>query len=196
MSKDEKSNKDTFEARLIAWNDDTIWGDHPDSLAPYVPTPQPFVMDMLQMAEVSSYDIIYDLGCGDGRIIFTAVELFNVKKAVGFEINPYMIEDIEKKIIEKGLEDRIFIFRKNFMEVELSEASVVTLYLTTSGNLKLKPKLEAELKPGSRVISHDFPINGWMEINNNQNHPAGGSHRMFLYRIPESFNKEVGQSMS
>lgn len=190
MSTEEsKKPKDTFEARLIAWNDDTIWGDHPDSLAPYVPTPRPVVLDMLKMAEISSEDIVYDLGCGDGRIIFTAVELFNAKKAVGFEINPYMIEGIEKKIIEKGLEDRIFIFRKNFMEADLSEASVITLYLTTSGNMKLKPKLEAELKSGSRVISHDFPINGWNNLIKNINQPMGGNHRMFLYIIPDAYKK-------
>ncbi|MBM3291763.1 methyltransferase domain-containing protein [Candidatus Bathyarchaeota archaeon] len=171
---------------MIAWNDDTIWGDHPDSLAPYVPTPQPVVRNMLQIAEISSNDIVYDLGCGDGRIIFTAVEIFNAKKAVGFEINPYMIEGIEKKIIEKGLQDKIFIFRKNFMDVDLSEASVVTLYLTSSGNMKLKPKLEVELKSGSRVISYDFPITGWVEINKELSQPAGGSHKMYLYKIPDS----------
>jgi SAM-dependent methyltransferase len=188
MSTEEsKKPKDTYEARLIAWNDDTIWGDHPDSLAPYVPTPQPVVVDMLKMAETSSEDIVYDLGCGDGRILFTAVELFNAKKAVGFEINPYMIEGIEKKIIEKGLEDKIFIFRKNFIEVDLSEASVITIYLTTSGNMKLKPKLEAELKPGSRVISHDFPINGWNNLTKNIYQPRGVNHRMFLYLIPEAY---------
>jgi len=186
MFKEEKDKKDTFEARMIAWNDDTIWGDHPDSLAPYVPTPQPVVRNMLQIAEISSNDIVYDLGCGDGRIIFTAVEIFNAKKAVGFEINPYMIEGIEKKIIEKGLQDKIFIFRKNFMDVDLSEASVVTLYLTSSGNMKLKPKLEVELKSGSRVISYDFPITGWVEINKELSQPAGGSHKMYLYKIPDS----------
>ncbi|MBN1682197.1 SAM-dependent methyltransferase [Candidatus Bathyarchaeota archaeon] len=178
-----KKKKDNYYPRLNEWNDDTIWGDQPESLAPYVPTPQPVVLEMLSVAEISSKDIVYDLGCGDGRVIFSAVELFNAKKAVGFEINPYWITSIEKKIIDKKLINRVFVYRKNFMEADISEASVVTIYLTTNGNMKLKPKLESELKPGSRIVSHDFPIHGWDNLNQKEKKPLGSGHKIFLYKI-------------
>jgi len=167
------------------------WEDHPDSLAPFVPSPLNIVRGMLQLADLKSNDILYDLGCGDGRILFIAIDEFQIQKAVGYEINPRMVEELERKIMEKGMAKKIFVENKNFMHANLGEASVITLYLTTSGNVKLKPKLEKELKSGSRVVSHDFPIHGWTTVNFDGTPFTIGSHKIFIYQIPDCYKREI-----
>lgn len=173
------------------WIRATFWGDHPDSLAPYVPTPLNIVREMLVLAGAGPEDVVYDLGCGDGRVLFTAVEEFKVSKAVGYDLDLDMVEMLENKITDSGMVGRIFAIQANFMEIDLSPATLITLYLTTSGNTKLKPKLEAELKSGSRVVSHDFPIHGWVTDQPDGTSHTIGSHKIFLYRIPEAYTKEV-----
>lgn len=161
------------------------------SVAPYVPTPLNIVRRMLELVRANSNDILYDLGCGDGRILFSAVEEFNVRKAVGYELNPMMCETVRRKADEKGLKGRIEVINGNFFLADLSPASVITLYLTTSGNTKLKPKLEKELQKGSRVVSHDFPINGWKPVKSNTKDSFdASSHRIYLYHIPESYQED------
>jgi len=158
------------------------------SVAPYVPTPLNIVRKMLEIGEASSDDILYDLGCGDGRILFSAVEDFNVKKAVGYELNSIMYRSVLKKVEDKGLRDRIEVINGNFFFADLSPATVITLYLTSSGNAKLKPKFENELRKGTRIVSHDFPISGWKPVKpNSPNHFDVSSHRIYLYRVPESY---------
>ncbi len=179
------------ERKVPDWVRATFWGDHPDSLAPYVPTPQNIVREMLTLAGAGPGDVVYDLGCGDGRVLFTAVQEFNVTRAVGYDLDHEMVEALEKKIKESGMVGRIAAIQTNFMEVDLSPATIVTLYLTTSGNAKLRPKLEAELKPGARVVSHDFPIHGWVTDQPDGSPHVMGSHKMFLYRIPEAYTKEA-----
>ncbi|MCX6643352.1 MAG: methyltransferase domain-containing protein [Candidatus Bathyarchaeota archaeon] len=166
------------------------WDDHPESLAPYVPSPVNIVREMLQLAGVGSNDIVYDLGCGDGRILFVSVEEFKAQKAVGYELNQEMVDGLEKTIREKSLSGRIFVHRQNFMDVDLSEATLVTMYLTTSGNAKLKPKLEKELKSGSRAVSHDFPVHGWATINPDGMPFTLGNHKIYIYCIPDCYKKE------
>jgi SAM-dependent methyltransferase len=169
----------------------TFWGDHPDSLAPYVPSPLNIVREMLRLAGAGSGDIVYDLGCGDGRVLFTAVDEFNVTQAVGYDLDQEMVEALKKRIRDTGMLSRIVAIQANFMEVDLSPATIVTLYLTTSGNAKLRPKLEAELKSSSRVVSHDFPIHGWVTDQIDGIPHVMGSHKIFLYRIPEAYIKKV-----
>ena len=168
------------------------WGEPAHSVAPFVPTPLNVVKKMLELAKASPEDTLFDLGCGDGRILFTAVEKFNVKKAVGIDLNPTMIRKIELMIEEKGLEDRVEVHNNNFFEVNLTPAPLVTLYLTTSGNSKLKPKFEKELTAGARVVSHDFPINGWDTSKGTAPpHYTTGSHKIFLYSLPDAYeNRE------
>ncbi len=173
------------------WVRATFWGDHPDSLAPYVPTPLNIVREMLTIAGAGPGDVVYDLGCGDGRVLFTAVEEFKVSRAVGYDLDQEMVEGLEKRIRDAGMVGRIAAIQANFMEADLTPATIVTLYLTTSGNAKLKPKLEADLKPGARVISHDFPIHGWVTDQPDGTPHTMGSHKMFLYRIPEAYTKEI-----
>jgi SAM-dependent methyltransferase len=182
---------DEPERKVPDWVRATFWGDHPDSLAPYVPSPLNIVREMLTIAGADLGDIVYDLGCGDGRVLFTAVEEFNVSRAVGYDLDQEMVEGVEIKIRDKGFVGRISAIQANFMEVDMTEATIVTLYLTTSGNAKLRPKLEADLKPGARVISHDFPVQSWVtDLPDNAPHTMG-SHKMYLYRIPDAYTKKV-----
>ncbi len=167
------------------------WEDVPYSVAPFVPTPINVVRRMLKLAEVGPDDVVYDLGCGDGRILFMAVEDFEAERAVGYDINPSMAEPLKEKIENRGLEDRIEVVNANFFEVDISPASVVTMYLTTSGNSKLRPKLEEELGDGARVVSHDFPVHNWTTDKGSEPpHYTVGSHKIYLYCIPEAFKNE------
>jgi SAM-dependent methyltransferase len=187
---DERRTEDQVR-RVPDWVRATFWGDHPDSLAPYVPSPLNIVREMLILAGAGSGDIVYDLGCGDGRVLFTAVEEFNVTQAVGYDLDQEMVEALEKRIRDTGMVGRIAAIQANFMEVDLSPATIVTIYLTTSGNAKLRPKLEAELKSSARVVSHDFPIHGWVTDQPDGTPYVIGSHKIFLYRIPEANIKKV-----
>ena len=168
------------------------WGDVPHSVAPFVPTPVNVVRRMLKLAGVGVDDVVYDLGCGDGRILFMAVEEFEAERAVGYDINPSMVEPLRERIENSGLENRIEVVNANFFEVDLSLASVVTMYLTTSGNSKLRPKLEEELGDGARVVSHDFPIHTWTTDKSSEPlHYTIGSHKIYLYSIPDAFEKKI-----
>jgi hypothetical protein len=119
------------------------------------------------------------------------VEEFNVSRAIGYDLDQEMVEGVEKKIRDKEMVGRIAAIQANFMEVNMTEATIVTLYLTTSGNAKLRPKLEADLKPGARVVSHDFPIQSWVTDQPDNNPNTMGSHKMFLYRIPDAYTKKA-----
>ena len=179
------------ERKVPDWIRATFWGDHPDSLAPYVPSPLNIVREMLSLSGACPSDVVYDLGCGDGRVLFAAVDEFNVSRAVGYELDGEMVEALEKRIRDSGMVGRISVIQANFMEVDITKASVVTIYLTTSGNVKLRPKLEADLKPGARVVSHDFPVHGWVTDQPDGAPHIIGNHKMFLYRIPEAYTKEI-----
>ena len=179
------------ERKMPDWIRATFWGDHPDSLAPFVPSPLNIVREMLSLAGAGPSDVVYDLGCGDGRVLFTAVDEFNVSKAIGYELDKEMVEALEKRIKDSGRVGRISVIQSNLMEVDITKATVVTIYLTTSGNVKLRPKLEADLKPGARVVSHDFPVHGWASDQPDGTSHILGNHKMFLYRVPEAYNKEI-----
>ena len=126
----------------------------------YVPTPQPVVDAMLKLAEVRKGDILYDLGSGDGRIPITAAKTYGVR-AVGIDIDPERIAEARANAQQAGVTDRVTFKQADLFESDFSEASVVTLYLLESLNEKLRPKLLAELKPGTRVVSHAFRMGDW-----------------------------------
>ena len=132
----------------------------PRSLAPFVPTPERVVQRMLEIAEVSKDDVVYDIGSGDGRILITAAHDFKAK-GVGIELNKVLVEDTRKRVKDMGLEDKIEVVQADAIEADLSKATVVTVYLLTASNEQLRPKLERELTPGARVVSHDFQFSGW-----------------------------------
>lgn len=124
----------------------------------YVPTPDNVVAKMLEVAKVKKTDVLYDLGCGDGRIVVTAAKKFGVR-GYGFDIDPQRIEESNENAKKNGVEHLVKFERKNIFDVDLSPATVVTLYLLPELNVRLIPQLE-KLKPGSRIVSHDFDMEG------------------------------------
>jgi SAM-dependent methyltransferase len=127
---------------------------------PYVPTPQPVVDEMLRLAAVKPGDVVYDLGCGDGRIVVTAAQRFGVR-GVGIDINPERVADARENVKKAGLDGRVEIREQDLFETDFHEASVVTLYLLPAVNLKLRPRLLEQLRPGARIVSHAFDMGDW-----------------------------------
>jgi predicted transcriptional regulator len=164
----------------LAWAQNSIVD--PRSLAPYVPTPEKVVERMLQLAGVEEKDTVYDLGSGDGRIVIMAAEKFGAK-AVGVELDRTLVKATEDRIHNLKIEDHAQILHANIFDVDLSPASVVTLYLLTSGNEIVKPKLESSLKPGTRVVSHDFQISGWVPIRSETLKGQGREHKIYVYEM-------------
>jgi ribosomal protein L11 methylase PrmA len=126
----------------------------------YVPTPEAVVEAMLQVANVTKNDIVYDLGCGDGRIPVTAAKKYGAR-GVGIDIDPQRIKEANANVEKNGVGDRVKIVQGDLFEQDLSQATVVTLYLLPSLNVKLMPKLMKELKPGTRIVSHAFDMGDW-----------------------------------
>jgi precorrin-6B methylase 2 len=124
----------------------------------FVPTPQEVVDKMLELAQVKKGDVLYDLGCGDGRIVVTAAKKYGVK-AIGFDVDPERIRESRENVRKNNVENLVTIKQQDIFTTDLSPASVVTLYLLPSLNVKLMPQL-AKLKPGSRIVSHAFDMRG------------------------------------
>ena len=125
----------------------------------YVPTRQAVVDAMLKVANVNASDVVYDLGCGDGRIVVTAAKLG--ARGIGIDIDPKRVAEANENVKKSGVGDRVKILNQDLFTTDLSEASVVTLYLLPSLNLKLRPTLWRTLKPGTRIVSHDFDMGDW-----------------------------------
>ncbi|MGI8705501.1 MAG: SAM-dependent methyltransferase [Sphingomicrobium sp.] len=146
----------------------------------YVPTPQPVVDAMLKLAKVQKGDVLYDLGSGDGRIPVTAAREYGVR-AVGIDIDPDRVAEAKANVEKAGVGELVTIREGDLFEADFSDASVVTLYLLDRLNEKLRPKLLAELKPGSRIVSHAFRMGDW-EPEAEQN--IDGS-MIYLWTVPE-----------
>jgi SAM-dependent methyltransferase len=131
-----------------------------DPDVPFVPTPEDVVAGMLKAAGVKKDDILYDLGCGDGRIVITAAQKFGTK-GVGIDINPVRIKEARENAAKAGVTDRVKFIEQDLFDANIADATVVTLYLLPSVNLKLRPKLLHDLKPGTRVVSHSFDMGDW-----------------------------------
>jgi ribosomal protein L11 methylase PrmA len=126
----------------------------------YVPTPPEVVEAMLKVANVKAGDVVYDLGCGDGRIVVTAAQKYGAR-GIGIDIDPQRIKEANENVKKAGVGDRVKIMQADLFETPISEATVVTLYLLPSLNVKLMPKLMKELKPGTRIVSHAFDMGDW-----------------------------------
>uniref|UniRef100_A0A7C4PMP6 Class I SAM-dependent methyltransferase n=1 Tax=Anaerolinea thermolimosa TaxID=229919 RepID=A0A7C4PMP6_9CHLR len=135
------------------------WDDGPGEV-PYVPTPNDVVEAMLKLAEVKPGDTVIDLGCGDGRIVVTAAKVYGAK-GIGVDINPVRIQEAEENARQANVANRVRFIEKNLFDADVREASVVTLYLLPDVNLRLRPKLLKELKPGTRIVSHSFDMGDW-----------------------------------
>jgi SAM-dependent methyltransferase len=155
---------------------------NPDILAPAYPTPEPVVDQMLTIAQLKPGETVYDLGCGDGRIVIAAAQKFKAH-AVGIEIRRDIYERTLATVASLGLSDQVKIVQGDALKYDLSPADVVTLYLLTSSNERLKPILIKDLKPTARVISHDFEIRGWKPVSVSKMMVGGREHKIFLYRL-------------
>lgn len=132
----------------------------PGSVAPDVRTPQVVVVEMLRLAQVTPSDVVYDLGSSDGRIVITAAQEFGAR-GLGLEIEPELVAEAERNARRAKVADRVRFVQQDIFEADLTEATVVTIYLSAEANARLRPKLLAQLKPGSRIVSHDFPMADW-----------------------------------
>ncbi len=154
-------------------------------IVPFVPTPQEIVERMLELAQVKKGDVVYDLGSGDGRIVITAAKKYGVK-AVGFEIDPDLLKQSRENIKKEGVAQLAAIREQDIMTVDLSPASVVTMYLLPEVNLRLRPTVWRQLKPGSRVVSHDFDMGDWKPVKSESiKDRSGWDHTLYLWRVSE-----------
>lgn len=173
------------ESRSFPLGPPPISRSEPRKLAPYVPTPMIIVEQMLELSELKPGETLYDLGCGDGRILIMAAEKFQAR-AVGVELNPNLYREALGKVKARGLEDRVRIIQGDLLDQNLRPADVVTLYLLSSANEKIRPRMEKSLRNGSRVVSHDFKIPGWKpEKMRNIVDRNGISHTLYLYKMPQ-----------
>lgn len=132
----------------------------PGVVVPDVRTPPEVVVEILRLAGVGPSDVVYDLGSGDGRIVIAAARDFGAR-GVGIELDPDLVADSEKNAARAHVTDRTRFLKRDIFDADLSEATVVVMYLSPEVNLRLKPKLLAELQPGSRIVTHDYPIGDW-----------------------------------
>ena len=146
----------------------------------YVPTPEDVVEAMLNVAKVTKDDVVYDLGCGDGRIVVTAAKKHGAS-GVGIDIDPQRIKEARENVRQAGVADKVTILEADLFTTDISRATVVTLYLLPSLNRKLMPKLMAELKPGTRIVSHAFDMGDWAP---EQELEVNGRH-VYYWTIPK-----------
>lgn len=154
-------------------------------IVPFVPTPQDVVERMLELAQVKKGDVVYDLGSGDGRIVITAAKKYGVK-AVGFEIDPDLLKQSRESIKKEGLAHLAEIREQDILTVNLGPASVVTMYLLPEVNLRLRPNVWRQLKPGSRVVSHDFDMGDWKPVKTESiKDKSGWDHTLYLWHVTD-----------
>ncbi len=151
---------------------------------PYVPTHETVVDEMLKMAEVKGTDVLYDLGSGDGRIPITAAQRFGTR-GVGIDLNPVRVKEANENAQKANVTDKVRFVEGDLFEQDFSEATVVTLYLLPDVNLRLRPKL-LEMKPGTRVVSHNYDMGDWKpEKTKTIETPDGSTHYVYFWRVPE-----------
>jgi precorrin-6B methylase 2 len=185
------------EVRILV-NEEEVIGEvgkvakEPDVI--YVPTPHDVVAKMLELANVQKDDFLYDLGCGDGRIVVTAAKRFGCK-AVGYDIDPQRIKESLDNVAVNNVGNLVTIEQKDIFTLDLSKANVITLYLLPSLNVKLIPQLK-KLKPGSRIVSHDFRMKGVkpdkiVELTSSEDN---AQHKVFLWTAPIKKRKKMKQA--
>ncbi len=160
-----------------------ITKDWTNGEASFIPTPIEVVDRMLELAQVSKNDVVYDLGSGDGRIVIKAAKEYGAR-GVGIEIDPKLVQQSRAKAKEDGVTHLVEFRVQDAMKVDVSAATVVTLYLTSEFNSKLRPILKKQLRPGARVVSHDHETKGWTP-DKIETMPGGllHTHRIYLWKI-------------
>ena len=163
--------------------DPSAFGQDGQSLAPYVPTPQEVVDRMLELAEVTADDVVYDLGSGDGRIPITAATTYGAR-GVGVDFDPERIAEANANARRAGVTDRVTFILGDAMATDVSDATVVTLYLLSSSNLKLRPILTSQLEAGARIVSHAFSMGDWQaDTVETFNDARGNLRTLYLWRF-------------
>jgi SAM-dependent methyltransferase len=156
---------------------------------PYVPTTEKAVQEMLKLAGVKKTDIVYDLGCGDGRIVVQAAKVYGAR-GVGIDINPERIQEAKQNAKSNGVEHLVRFEEKDLFQANIQEATVVTLFLLPAINLKLRPKLLEDLKPGTRVVSNTFDMGDWKaekeaDVDDmGDSDYSGLSQKLYMWTIP------------
>ncbi len=150
---------------------------------PYVPTPDVIVDAMLKMAEVKGSDVLYDLGSGDGRIPIAAAKKFGTR-GVGIDLNPVRVEEANANAEKAKVTDKVRFIEGDIFEADFSEATVVTLYLLPGVNLKLRPKIQ-DMKPGTRVVSHNYDMGDWEPETFRKISVDGTDHYVYFWRVAE-----------
>ena len=151
---------------------------------PYVPTNEAVVEQMLKMAKVGKNDVIYDLGSGDGRIVITAVQRYGAARGVGIDIDPERIAEARENAQKAGVADRVKFVQGDLFKAEIRDATVVTMYLLQEVNLRLRPKLLRELRPGTRVVSHNYHMGDWAPKEKATVPVDGIDHTVYFWVVP------------
>jgi SAM-dependent methyltransferase len=164
-----------------------------DPDVPYVPTTEKAVGEMLKLAKVTKNDIVYDLGCGDGRIVIAAAKTYGAH-GVGIDINPVRIAEAKENAKKAGVEHLVRFEENDLFKADIHEATVVSLFLLPNINLKLKPKLLSDLKPGTRIVSNTFDMGDWKaekesQLDDSDEGYSSLSHKFFLWTIPAKSGK-------
>ena len=169
---------------FLALSVSRAWAWPPDEV-PFVPTPMEVVDRMLEMAQVKKGDVVYDLGSGDGRIVIRAAKKYGAR-GVGVELDSWLVEAARSKAKEEGVEDWVEFRLEDASQTDISGATVVTIYMLPWFNDMMRPKLQSQLKPGSRIVTHDYDIEGWPPIRVEkqpelEQRAAGHTHQHVLY---------------
>jgi len=166
---------------FISWSSTSVAQEIEEHLdVPYVSTKPEVVDAMLKIANVNKDDLIYDLGCGDGRIVIMAAKEYGAK-GVGVDIDPLRIKEANENAIKEGVTDHVTFIEQDLFEVDFSKASVVTLYLLPYVNLKLRPLLLEKLKPGTRIVSNEFDMGDWKP----ERQITVGESTIYFWTVPE-----------
>ena len=146
---------------------------------PFISTPDDLISAKLDLAAIQSQDWVFDLGCGDGRVLIQAAKRFDAR-GVGIDIQQHLVDEAKKKVVKEGFEQQIEIVCQDYFDTDLSKADVVILYLTRGSLGPLSLKLEDELKPGARIVTHIFDLPGWKEVKKVEFGPS--SQFLYLYK--------------
>ena len=150
---------------------------------PYVPTDDRVVAEMLAVANVGKDDVLYDLGSGDGRIVITAAKKFGTR-GVGVDIDPERVKEANENAVKAGVTDKVRFVQQDLFQTDFREATVVTLYLLPSVNMRLRPKLLSDLKPGTRVVSHNYDMGDWTPLKTIVITLPEDTHTVYYWIVP------------
>jgi len=166
-------------------------GDDAQAIAPFAATPMSVVGEMLKLASVGPSDVVVDLGSGDGRLVIAAVKQFGARRGFGVDIDASLVDYANRKAAEEGVADRAKFYVRDLFVTDVKEATVVTIYLLPIAMDRLERKLAAELAPGTRVVSHDYPLRGWraervvaLDVPEKADYTGRRSTALYLYVVP------------